>query len=196
MTFIAPIVEGYGERLAIKRMLWRIALDMRPSASLQVNPAIRIKSGSFLNDAGYRSRHVALAAAKARQSQGHVLVMLDSEDDCPAVLGPRLLAQVREQATDVGVLVVLAHREYETWFMAAAESLRGVEGMDLAATAPTDPERTRDAKGWLGRLMPNRYDPLTHQLAFTQRFDMQAARRVSSFDRLYRKVQALTLPAA
>jgi hypothetical protein len=193
VIFLAPIVEGDGERLAIERLLWRIALDAHPDARLQVNPAIRVKSGSFLNDSNYRDRHVALAAAKARQAQGHILVMLDSEDDCPATLGPRLAAEVSAQAADVSVLIALAHREYETWFMAAAESLRGVEGLADTASAPADPERTRDAKGWLGRLMPNRYDPVTHQLQFTRCFDMQAARHVPSFDRLYRKIQALVL---
>jgi hypothetical protein len=196
VIFFAPIVEGDGERLAVERLLWRIAQAANPAAQLQVNPAIRVKSGSFLNDSNYRDRYVALAAAKARQVQGHVLILLDCEDECPAALASRLVAEVRAQAIDVGLLVVLAHREYETWFMAAAESLRGVEGLSSMAIAPADPERTRDAKGWLGRLMPNGYDPVTHQLAFTRTFDIQAARLVPSFDRLYRKIEELVVESA
>lgn len=189
--FIAPIVEGQGEQLAVERLLWRIAREVDPAAHLLVNPPIRIKSGTFLNNAQERSRHVKLAAAKARANAGHILVLLDCEDDCPATLGPSLLESVRSDAPDVQVLVCLAHREYETWFIAAVESLHGVEGLSAEAIAPEDPEATRDAKGWLGRWMPHRYDPVSHQLAFTQRFNLRAARRIDSFDRLYRKVANL-----
>ncbi|MCC6854234.1 MAG: hypothetical protein IT502_18225 [Rubrivivax sp.] len=80
---------------------------------------------------------------------------------------------------------------YETWFVAAAQSLRGVQGLSSGADAPADPEATRDAKGWLGRLMPHRYDPIADQLPFTRAFDLEAARRVPSFDRLCRKSAAI-----
>lgn len=192
MTVIASIVEGHGEQQAVRRLLLRIAADRAPQAPLRANEPIRIKSGSFFNDAGYFSRYVNLAAAKARQDvAGHVLILLDCEDDCPARLGPRLLDQARTVAPGVNIIVALAHREYETWFMAAAESLRGVEGMSAAVVCPADPEATRDAKGWLGRHMPHGYDPITHQLAFTHAFDLDAARAVASFDRLYRKIDSL-----
>ena len=195
MTFIAPIVEGHGEQQAVQRLLRRIANRTRPDAGLHINEPIRVKAGSFLNDAAYFHRYLALAAAKARQRRpGHVLVLLDSEDHCPARLGPDLLARVQAVTAGVGVVVALAYREYETWFMSAAESLRGVEGLDLQACAPEHPEHTRDAKGWLGRLMPHGYDPISHQLAFTHAFDLHAAERVPSFARLCRKIGALVEP--
>jgi len=190
--FIAPIVEGQGEQLCVERLLWRIAQDASPGSRIQVNPPIRVKAGTFINDARERGRHVQLAAAKARTAtRGVVLVLLDCEDDCPAELGPRLLGEVRLQAGGTPTVVALAYREYETWFVAAARSLRGVEGFASHAEPPIDPQGMRDAKGWLGRLMPNRYDPVSHQLAFTQKFDLAEARRVASFDRLYRKIAQL-----
>ena len=64
-------------------------------------------------------------------------------------------------------------------------SLRGVEGLS-GELAATDPEATRNAKGWLAGRMPHGYDPVAHQLAFTHAFDLGAARAVASFDRLYR----------
>ncbi|WP_326542851.1 DUF4276 family protein [Pseudorhodoferax sp.] len=191
MIFIAPIVEGSGETQALERLIWRIAQAVSTDAILRINQPIRVKSGSFFNDASERGRHVLLAAAKARQFGGQVLILLDCEDDCPAKLGPHLLAQVRATAPDVPFIVALAFREYETWFVAAAESLRGVAGMADDVTAPANPESMRDAKGWLGRHLPHRYDPVTHQLAFTKHFDLQTARRIPSFDRLYRKIEAL-----
>lgn len=193
MTLFVPIVEGTGEVLSVERLLWRIGIAAVPAAPIRVNPPIRVKSGSFINDSQYRDRYVHLAVAKARQAEaiGTVLVLLDCEDECPAKLGPQLLRQVEQAAAGVHCLVALAHREYETWFIAAVESLRGVEGLDPNASPPIDPEMHRDAKGWLGRLLPHRYDPVTHQLPFTVHFDLHAARRVPSFDRLFRKVSAL-----
>ena len=192
MTVVASIVEGHGEQQAVQRLLRRIATDAAPLAQLRVNEPIRVKSGSFVNDSGYFSRYVNLAAAKARQEiAGHVLILLDSEDECPARFGPRLLVQAQAVAPDVNIIVALAYREYETWFMAAVESLRGVEDLSGAAVRPADPEATRNAKGWLGRHMPHGYDPIAHQLAFTNRFDLGAGRTVPSFDRLYRKIAAL-----
>jgi hypothetical protein len=72
--------------------------------------------------------------------------------------------------------------------VAAVESLRGIHSLDHQASSPSDPETTRDAKGWLGKLMPHGYDPISDQLPFTNAFDLVAARRVPSFDRFYRKV--------
>jgi hypothetical protein len=155
VTFVAPIVEGHGEQQAVKSLLLRIVRDSAPRATLQVNEPIRIKSGSFLNDNSYFDRYVSLAAAKARQRRdGSVLILLDCEDDCPAQLGPQLFRRAQAACTDVSMIVALAHREYETWFMAAAASLRRVEGLPDDLTPPARPEATRDAKGWLGHQIP------------------------------------------
>jgi hypothetical protein len=194
---IAPIVEGHGEVRALPRLLRRIAAEAAPAAPLQVNEPIRIKSGSFFSDNEYQSNYVALAAAKVRQANGGiVLILLDCEDNCPAELGPKLHRRAQAVTGNVAVVVALAFREYETWFMAALESLRGVHGLDLHAISPADPETTRDAKGWIGRLMPHGYDPITDQLPFTNALNLAAARRIPSFDRLYRKIaHVVTAPA-
>jgi hypothetical protein len=49
------------------------------------------------------------------------------------------------------ISVIMAKLEYEAWFLAAAESLRGKRGLpsDLKITA--DPEYICDAKGWLSQ---------------------------------------------
>ena len=192
MTFIAPIVEGQGEQYAVKRLLGRIAFDVSPQAGLRVNEPIRIKAGSFLNNGGYFQKYMSLAASKARQQpDGHVLILLDCEDDLPCRLGPDLLSRARAVAADINTIVALAYREYETWFLAAAQSLRDVEGLSAQLTCPVRPQAIRDAKGWLGSRMPHGYDPVSHQLALTSRFDLTAARTMDSFDRLYRKIAAL-----
>ena len=55
---------------------------------LHVNPPIRVKSGSFLNDQDYFRKHVTLATAKAAEGDGSVLILLDCSPR-PAVPKPQ-----------------------------------------------------------------------------------------------------------
>ena len=187
---IVPIVEGHGEVEALPLLIRRIYEEFRPGVFPVVNPPSRVKAGSFLHDKDYFHKYVALAAAKAAQDDGMVLILLDCEDDCPAMLGPRLLADAQAVRIGIQCVVALAHREYETWFLAAAESLRGCAGLSDQLTAPTNPESIRGAKEWLGREMRVSYDPIIHQVRFTARFDLHQARSVPSFDRLVKKLTA------
>lgn len=129
MPYIAPIVEGHGEVEAVPALLHRIAQGETQNITLRVNSPIRVKAGSFLNNDTYFRKQIILAAAKAAQANGFVLILLDCEDDCPATLGPSILSRARAIREDVDYLVVLAYREYESWFLAAARSLRGVRGL-------------------------------------------------------------------
>lgn len=194
MAVFVPIVEGHGEVQAVPALLYRLAQQANPEIPVRVNPPIRVKSGSFLNDDDYFRRQFALAAAKAAQAQGHVLILLDCEDDCPAKLGPELLRRARAVRADVSVRVSLAYREYETWFIAAASSLCGHAGLPADLAPPADPERIRDAKGWLSQRMPHSYDPIVHQLNFTRAFDLEQARTNDSFRRLHDQIQNLLVP--
>jgi hypothetical protein len=190
--FIAPIVEGKGEVEAVPKLLQRLFRQALRHGFLVVNPAIRIKAGSFLNDEGYFRRYVELASRKARaQPRGHVLILLDCEDDCAGRLGPQLLARARNVHSDVSFTVALAHREYETWFLAAAPSLRSVAGLPADLDAPASPEIIRGAKEWLAARLPNGYDETNHQPLFTGHFSFAQAAAVPSFARLQRKTQAL-----
>jgi hypothetical protein len=189
---LVPIVEGQGEVQAVPALLHRLVQTVAPEIAVRVNPPIRVKAGSFLNDMDYFRRHVSMAAAKAHQSGGHVLILLDSEDHCPAMLGPELLRRARDVRADVSIGVYLAYREYETWFIAAADSLCGMAGLPGDLAAPAEPERFRDAKGWLSERMPRPYDPIVHQLDFTRAFDPDlAASRNDSFRRLRDAIGAM-----
>ena len=65
-------------------------------------------------------------------------------------------------------------------------------GMKLCVHNHEGPMRY-GAKEWLGdRMAPNQaYSPTTDQPALTQLFDVQMARRTSSFDKFYREVTTL-----
>ncbi len=186
--YFAPIVEGHGEREAVPALLHRIAQSVGYSGLLRVNPPIRVKSGSFLNDREYFFKQVTLAGAKAAQEGGGVLILLDCEDDCPGTLGPNLLRRAQAVRSDVTILVVLAYREYESWFLSAVKSLRGRHGLAEDLDPPADVDLIRDAKGWLGTRMDAPYDEVTHQIEFTRAFDLDAACANSSFRRLCDRV--------
>ena len=117
---------------------------------------------------------------------------MDCDDDDPKILGPELLARAKKVRPDRFVSVVLAKREFESWFLAAAESLRGHRGLPKDLQAPLDPESIRGAKEWLAtRFEPRRrYVETVDQPALAKLFDLLQARRAPSFDKLFRDVQA------
>lgn len=180
---IVPIVEGHGEVEALPLLIRRIFGEFHRRVSPVVNPPTRVKAGSFLHDHDYFNKYVALAAAKAAQGDGMVLILLDCEDHCPGTLGPRLLTDAQAVRDDIRCGVALAHREFETWFLAAAASLRGCAGLPDCLTPPENPESIRGAKEWLGKHMPVPYDPIIHQARLTAHFDLHQARANPSFDR-------------
>ncbi len=194
MNKIAVIVEGHGEYEALRLLLQRIAATVPPLHYVEIPRPIRI-SRSMLPREGELERAVELAARTAGDTGG-ILILLDADDDCPAELGPALLARARAARSDFDIRVVLAKAEYEAWFLAAGSSIHGLHGLDISAS-PADPEAVRGAKEWLTARMPcgQPYDPILHQAAFTAVFDLDAARRgAPSFDKMWRDVQAV--PAA
>ena len=83
--------------------------------------------------------------------------------------------------------------EFEAWFLAAAESLRGLRSLAPDLACPPDPEGVRGAKEWLTDHMtgPHAYSETLDQAPLTERFDFQAARRTNSFDKCYRELERL-----
>ena len=85
---------------------------------------------------------------------------------------------------------MIAKNEFEAWFLAAAESLRGRRGLKNDIHPPNDPEAVRDAKGWLDKRMENNesYNETTDQPALAALFDFEQARQADSFDKCYRDI--------
>jgi hypothetical protein len=120
-----------------------------------------------------------------------VVILFDGEDDCPRERGAEVRAWAREVAAGRPCDVVVAYREYETWFLAAVESLRGKYGIRPDATAPANPESRRDAKGALEEFMPadRAYSETGDQPAMSAVFDLGLAhRRNRSFRKLVKAV--------
>ena len=70
----------------------------------------------------------------------------------------------------LNISVVVANREYEAWFLAAAGSLAGMSNLPDSLVAPEDPEDIRGAKEWISKKMgvSHKYSPARHQVVFRQ----------------------------
>lgn len=182
---VACIVEGDGEVAALPILLRRLAEWRSPEMHPEVLTPIRVHRNRFLNRDDEFRRHLLLAAGKCGEG-GWILVLLDADDDCPATLGLQILERARAHVPHRPVSVVLANREFEAWFIAAAPSLHGKRGFAFDPNDATEPEVPRDAKGWIKVRMASRsYGETTDQPAFTAHMDLQQAHaRSRSFRKL------------
>jgi hypothetical protein len=190
---VAAIVGGDGEVEALPILFRRIAGALDQSPSVKVKPVLRVPE-SRLSKAGELEKHIEFAARSVGRHGGiFILVDCDWPGSCPKNDAPIWSNRARLARPDMEISLVLANKEYEAWFIAAAVSLRGKRGLAADLTADPDPERIRGAKEWLSDHMPrNRpYNPTIDQAALTSVFDMQAARCADSFDKCYREIVRL-----
>lgn len=182
---VSAIVEGDGEVAALPILLRRLQQWQTPESFTEVLTPIRVRRDRFLNRDEEFRRHLLLAAAKCG-AEGWILVLLDADDDCPKQLAPSVLQRARVCVPHRPISVVLANREFEAWFIAAAKSLDGHRGFSFDQTDATDAEVPRNAKGWIkARMAGGIYDETTDQPAFSARIDLQLAyERSRSFRKL------------
>lgn len=181
------IVEGQGDEAALPVLLRRI------DPNLVIARPVRVQRGKFTQKAEVQ-RAVRLALAKSGDN-ARVLIVLDADDDCVKDLAASLHAWASELITgDDRVAVVVANREFEAWFLAGADSLRGVREIGDDSAPPDDPEGIRDAKRWLTEQMAGTraYRETVDQPALAARVDIASAReRSRSLDKLCREVERL-----
>ena len=187
---IQPIVEGHGEVEAVPILLRRLLAEAQ-AWGIQAGKSIRRTRDQLVHEPELeRSVHIALEQPDC----GAILILFDGDDDCPAELGPRLQRVASQAARGTPCEVVMAHREYEAWFLAGFDSLRGHKMIHDHAEPPQDPERPRDAKRRFERMMRPRmsYVERVDQPKFTARFDLPGARRRSrSFRKLTKSFGSL-----
>lgn len=172
---VVAIVEGDGEVAALPVLLRRLSAWRSPGVDTDISPPIRVRRDRFLNRADEFERHVLLAAAKCAED-GWILVLLDADDDCPVVKSAQILERAQALVPHRRISVVLANREYEAWFIAAAASLHSHRGFVFDPDDRIDAERPRDAKGWIrARMTGGVYGETTDQPAFSARMDLDQA---------------------
>jgi len=180
---IQPIVEGHGEVEAVPVLLRRLR-DEAGAFDVKVGGPIRRSRAQLVREVGLRQ---AVDLARRQRDCRSILILLDGDEDCPAELAPRMEQWAVAVARGTPCAVVMAHREYEAWFLAAIESLRGRRGISAGAQPFIDPEVPRGAKEALETLMhgDTGYHETADQPALTALFDMSAAyRRSRSFRRM------------
>lgn len=190
---IGCIVEGHGDAEAVPLLIRRIGETLNPPVLPHILSPVRTPRSTLVKPRELE-RAIELVARRL-DGNGAVLVLVDSDDDCPAQLGPQLLQRACSARADLPIAVVLAKYEYEAWFLAAAESLRGQRGLPEDLASPFEPESIRDAKGWLRDRMPKgqKYVETLHQPAFTARLLLDSARKADSFDKCYREIVRLLM---
>src|ERR1035438_1367136 len=79
---IGCVVEGHGECESVPILVRRIAGQFDPGLAVQIPHPVRVTKSKLLK-AGELERAVELAAITVG-GNGAILVILDSDDDCPA----------------------------------------------------------------------------------------------------------------
>jgi len=187
---IGCVVEGHGEVESVPMLIRRIAQELNPGLVVLIPHPVRIPKSKLLKQ-GELERAAQLAALNVGR-EGGILVVLDSDEHCPAQLGPELLERVRVARADLPSAVVLAKREFESWFLASAESLRRQPRSPEDLEAPDQPEDIPGAKEWLREhIRDGTYASTVDQASLVHSMDFTLARRAASFDKCYRDVTRL-----
>ena len=186
---IQPIVEGHGEVSAVPILLRRLRCEARAWGVEIAKPHRRSRS-ELVNQETLQN---AIRVAALTEDCAGILVIFDADDDCPMELAPDLDGWARAVAGAVPCPVVMANREYEAWFLASIESLRGQSGVREDAKSFPEPEGPRNAKDRLKRqMLRKRYSPATDQATLTAQFDLASAwRGCRSFRKLVSAVGTL-----
>ena len=192
MRRLVCVVEGDGEVVALPILIRRILSDFQVF-DVEIARPFRTRRDRFLRNTDERTKMIKGAAA-GHQSGDVVLVLLDADDDLICRLVENHLNGIRGLADPVDIGFVLATKEFEAWFIAGIESLRGFRRIREDATRPRDPESIRDAKGWIraAMLAPAIYQATIDQAKLAAKFDWQMARKYSpSLDKLCRELSRL-----
>jgi len=172
---VSTIVEGHGEVEALPILLRRVCEWKTPGIYAEFPMPIRVHRDRFLNRDEEFRRHLLLASSKSSDN-GWVLILLDADNDCPVVKSTEILQRAQEVLPHKAVSVVLANREYEAWFIAAAASLHGQRGFNYNSAQVVDAEVPRNAKGWLAERMGGKgYGEVIDQPAFTAKMNLHQA---------------------
>ena len=144
---IVPIVEGKGEVKAAAGLIRRVLFERIEEYGISVGQPLRLPRGRVLQDL---ARY--LEYAKLRPDCSGIMVLVDADDDCPLELAISMAEQAVTRGVGVPVAISVAKTEYESWFIASIESIRGrpigTRGVviDGTTTCPSNVEEIRGAK--------------------------------------------------
>lgn len=190
MPRISLIVEGDGEVDAVPSLLTKILRTEQMWDWFADDRPIRVGNPHNLK----RKLEQYLRLAAGRKDCAGILILLDLDEGCPVHEARALADQVRELQLPYPVAIVLAYREYETWFLASLDTVVGQGDLPAGLVYQGDVEARRGVKEWLQAQMPagRGYKETVDQRRFTALIDLDlAAQRSRSFRRLLDAVEEL-----
>lgn len=193
---VAPIIEGDGEEEAVRILLERTWRELLGGEYIDVLTPIR-HPRSRLVIRKHLERAVRLASMKLSDAAQRldlpelIFILIDADDDLPCKLGPRLLQDALSFGIQKPISCIIANLEYETWFVAAAESLRQHLHIGAYEIIPEDPEASRSKKKWIiDRFRGSKYSETIDQPRLTAAMDLSVCRsRSASFDKFCRELE-------
>jgi hypothetical protein len=188
---VVVIVEGHGEDGAIRTLLERVWYELLGGDYIEVIPW-RGKQGQL------RQKELSRPVMEAAANRLHgtvrtdlrrlLLILIDSEgQECPATAAPERVGWAREIRSDSAteIACVMPHPMFETWFAAAAASLRGKNDLPADLPKPDDPEGAGCGKGWVKQHLPRKYKETVDQPRFVGHMSLTECRDAS---RAFRKL--------
>lgn len=193
MPVVQPIVEGHGDEESVRILLRRLQNHACQYGFEIARPHRRPRPELVREDSLRRAVRLAIGTPNCVG----ILIVFDGDDDPACEIGPRVQQWAQGEAGSVACQVVVAMREYEAWFIAALESLRGQRGIRMDATSHQNPESVRGAKEFLQSFMGERafysYSPRIDQAALTAQVDLaQIHRRCRSFRKMAKAFAVLS----
>jgi hypothetical protein len=138
---------------------------------------------------------IKLHATERADTRRLLLLMIDTEgktENCPRTKAPELLAWAREERSDdaTEIACVLPNVMFETWFAAAAVSLRGKNDLPTDLPKPANPEGEGVGKGWLKKYLPRKYKETIDQPRLVGHISLTECRDSSrSFRKLIKELE-------
>jgi hypothetical protein len=179
------VVEGHGDGQAALNLVVRLWQDLGLPTMHWADP---IRGKNLHQERGVQK---ACQLVRTKPDVAGLLMLRDEDDACPKDAAPEAARWVSGMRLPFPAAVILAHREYEAFFLPcvslmAGRKLRGpgnLERPGLVAGVVFDgnPESVRGVKEWLSHRMPpgHSYKPTVDQLPLTRMIDFPTLRTSS-----------------
>ena len=192
---IVPIVEGHGDVDAAGNLIRRVLHEHLNNSAFRVASPKRLKRNRIVVDL---PRMLEYAAGESGCKA--IIVIVDADQECARDLAANIARAAEERNIALPVSIVCPKTEYEAWFIASIETIRGSvfgrreASIDPSATCPNDVEALQSPKDWLSSRMPKNmsYKPTQDQKPLTNMLDISLVHnRSRSFRRFCHAVAEL-----
>lgn len=187
MPKIVPIVEGDGEVPAVPALLRKI-LGAAMRYDIQVARPKNANGRGNLTKEGGLERFIRYAWKEP--DCGAILVLLDSEGECPRDIAREFSERIVAMGVLFPVVVVIANKAYEAWLVASISTMAGHLDLPEGLEPPANAETIGHPKAWINENFPHgrAYKETQDQEALTHLIDIGLASRTRSFQRLLHAV--------